>query len=202
MMKKAQKGFTLIELMIVVAIIGILAAIAIPNFLRYQLRAKFGELKENVGSVFKSEEALRQGERVLGGVAGQYYALGPMPFKTACKPGTTKNAWAKEDLAAAQQIDWVIEGNTYGCYDVGTTSFTAGTSGIHLTVFAESDIDGDGAGAMGDTHNACVYLYKPTLDSTGAPLAGVLAATCAGAPPVAPPYGQPTPVGSSGDNVF
>ena len=55
MLRKIQKGFTLIELMIVVAIIGILAAIAIPNFLRFQAKSKQSEAKTNLGGIFTAE---------------------------------------------------------------------------------------------------------------------------------------------------
>ena len=68
-LRKESKGFTLIELMIVVAIIGILAAIAIPNFLRYQAKTKQSEAKSNLGAIFTSEVTYYGEEDRYGSVA-------------------------------------------------------------------------------------------------------------------------------------
>ena len=54
---RSKKGFTLIELMIVVAIIGILAAIAIPNFLKFQAKSKQSEAKSNLGAIYTGQIA-------------------------------------------------------------------------------------------------------------------------------------------------
>ncbi len=66
---KQKKAFTLIELMIVVAIIGILAAIAVPNFVKFQCRSKQSEAKGNLKALYVAQEAFRAENDTYGSVA-------------------------------------------------------------------------------------------------------------------------------------
>jgi type IV pilus assembly protein PilA len=78
---RKQEGFTLIELMIVVAIIGILAAIAIPNFLQYQMKSRQSEAKTNLMAI-KTSEVSWQGER------GCFLTVGAWPALSLPAAGT------------------------------------------------------------------------------------------------------------------
>ena len=93
---KNTKGFTLIELMIVVVIIGILAAIAIPNFIAMQNRAKEGSTKANMHTLQLASEdyGVAYDGVYATAVAGMIDVRLPQTFKNPFD-GTTGsgNAW-------------------------------------------------------------------------------------------------------------
>ena len=128
LIRKSKKGFTLIELMIVVAIIGILAAIAIPNFLRFQLKSKSSEGKVNIAAIRTAEESYLA-------EFGSYVAAAATP---AAVPGTAKTAWpaAGAGTDAFDTLGWSPEGQVFFGYEVAA-------SGSAYTITAAADIDGD-----------------------------------------------------------
>jgi prepilin-type N-terminal cleavage/methylation domain-containing protein len=98
---RREKGFTLIELMIVVVIIGILAAIAIPNFIAMQNRAKEGSTKANMHTVqLAAEDYGVQNDGVYAATMDATHIASSLPanFKNPFD-GTTGSGNAWEDRA-------------------------------------------------------------------------------------------------------
>lgn len=123
-----KRGFTLIELMIVVAIIGILAAIAIPNFLRFQLRSKTGEARTNLAGIRTAEESyFAEYGQYVAQVAGAPVG-GGLNVKTTWIAGT-----------GFDTMGWAPEGSVFYLYSVVINgAFT------DYSAAATADLDGDG----------------------------------------------------------
>jgi type IV pilus assembly protein PilA len=98
-MKKLQQGFTLIELMIVVAIIGILAAIAVPAYQDYTVRSKVSE-----------GASLASATRTAIDVAfSEGYPLGSMPIRSTLGIASDPNSYAGKYVSAvAYDVQGII----------------------------------------------------------------------------------------------
>ncbi len=120
---KKQQGFTLIELMIVVAIIAILAAIALPAYQNYVAKSQSTSgLADIRGGVTAFEEGIQSGERGTGTATNA--EIGLAADTPRCDPITVDGTW---DAADGQTIACTLKGNPNIAGK--TVTLTRGTNG-------------------------------------------------------------------------
>lgn len=142
-----NKGFTLIELMIVVAIIGVLAAVAIPAFMNYIKRSKTSEAKLNIREIFDSAIAYYDGNHVNANGVSFSSALPVSAPSSIALPGRTPidtavHNWTSDDDDDDPVLNgWGILGFSIGSptfykYDFSSVAGTAEVAEANATAAA------------------------------------------------------------------
>jgi type IV pilus assembly protein PilA len=134
---RRRDGFTLIELMIVVALIGVLAAIAIPNFLRYQMRARSTETLTHLKGIGTTEDAYYAEH-------GTYVSV-PTGVPASMPGGTSRVPWPTN--TRFDIIGWAPEGGVVFQYAVQADDPGGAGSLTRFTAETTADLDNDGAQA-------------------------------------------------------
>lgn len=125
-----QRGFTLVELMIVIVIVGILSAVALPNFLSQTDKAKATEAKAGIASILKQAQAsyIEQGTAPVEDIAGVEYGApddGVQKFNYAGSWNATNKVYTV--TATGNATDGNLENKEIaGCVnmDTGVTGVT------------------------------------------------------------------------------
>ncbi|MDP3277638.1 MAG: prepilin-type N-terminal cleavage/methylation domain-containing protein [Deltaproteobacteria bacterium] len=142
---KNKPGFTLIELMVVVAILGILASVAIPAMIKYLRRAKTTEAIDKLAYLYRSSGVYATGEHFSRGLSGSP-APAQFPASTAVTPATPgagirrTAALTDWDVPTWQALDFAIADPIYYSYEY--TSAGLG-SAAQFTARALGNLDGD-----------------------------------------------------------
>src|SRR5262245_16430218 len=113
-----SSGFTLVEVLIVVALIGVLATVAVPGFLAYQARSRRSEAYVNLQAVAHSQLSYYA-------VKGYFHGTGvsfPDPALYPPALGTSKMPWDAASEAAYSELGWAPEGGVSYSYETNTPS--------------------------------------------------------------------------------